>query len=105
MALIKGQEVKETPRQIPTNPRLWNMITTQAKTRFSKYPSPAAAHWVHAKYVQMGGQFVDSEKKVDPRMRDYAQEAADKKEEKQKANVTADVTKKVTKKVNKPIAK
>lgn len=105
MALIKGQEVKETPQQYPANPRLWNMITTQAKTRFAKYPSPAAAHWVHTKYVQMGGQFVDSTKKVDPRMRDYAQEAMDKKEEKQTSSIKKDVTKKVTKKVTKPIAK
>jgi len=105
MALIKGQEVKETPHQYPANPRLWNLITTQAKTRFAKYPSPAAAHWVHAKYIQLGGQFVDREKDVDPRMRDRAQEAMDKKEEKQKASVRKDVLKKVTKKVTKPIAK
>jgi len=91
MALIRGQEVKETPRQVPANPRLWNMITTQAKVRFSKYPSPAAAHWVHTRYVQMGGQFVDSEKQVDPRMRDTAQEAIDKKEEQAKKKVTKPV--------------
>ena len=81
MALIRGQEVQESPRQVPANPRLWNMVTTQAKTRFAKYPSPAAAHWVHSKYVQLGGSFVDSEKKVDPRMRDKAQEEMDKKDE------------------------
>jgi len=105
MALIKGQEVKETPHQYPTNPRLWNLITTQAKTRFSKYPSPAAAHWVHSKYVQLGGQFVDSKKDVDPRMRDTAQEAIDKKEEQAKCSIIRDVKKKVTKNVTKPIAK
>ena len=105
MALIRGQEVKETPHQYPTNPRLWNLITTQAKTRFSKYPSPAAAHWVHTKYIQLGGQFVDSQKDVDPRMRDRAQEAMDKKEEQAKNSIQRDVTKKVTKKVTKPIAK
>ena len=105
MALIKGQEVKETPHQYPTNPRLWNLITTQAKTRFSKYPSPAAAHWVHSKYVQLGGQFVDSKKDVDPRMRDTAQEAIDKKEEQAKGSIIRDVKKKVTKNVTKPIAK
>ena len=105
MALIKGQEVKETPHQYPTNPRLWNLITTQAKTRFSKYPSPAAAHWVHTKYIQLGGQFVDSQKDVDPRMRDRAQEAMDKKEDAQKQAIKKDVNKKVTKKVTKPIAK
>jgi hypothetical protein len=105
MALIKGQEVKETPQQYPTNPRLWNLITTQAKTKFSKYPSPAAAHWVHTKYVQLGGQFVESKKDIDPRMRDRTQEAMDKKEEQQKASIKKDVNKKVTKKVTKPVAK
>jgi hypothetical protein len=105
MALIKGQEVKETPHQYPTNPRLWNLITTQAKTKFSKYPSPAAAHWVHTRYIQLGGQFVDSKKDVDPRMRDRAQEERDKAEEKQKGAVRKDVTKKVTKNVTKPVAK
>jgi hypothetical protein len=96
MALIKGKEVKETPRQVPANPRLWNMITTQAKTKFAKYPSPAAAHWVHSRYLQLGGRFVNSEKDVDPRFRDKAQEAMDKKEEKAKKKVTKDVSKKVT---------
>lgn len=91
MALIKGQEVKETPRQVPANPKLWNMVTTQAKVKFAKYPSPAAAHWVHSRYVQLGGRFVDSEKDVDPRFRDYAQEKMDKQEEKAKQKVTKKV--------------
>lgn len=91
MALIRGQEVKETPRQEPANPRLWNMITTQAKVKFAKYPSPAAAHWVHSRYVQLGGRFVDSKKDVDPRFRDYAQEKMEKQEEKSKKKVTKDV--------------
>ena len=88
MPLIRGQEVKESPRQVPANPKLWNMITTQAKVRFAKYPSPAAAHWVHAKYVQLGGRFVDSEKEVDPRFRDYAQEKLDKQEKKAKEKIS-----------------
>jgi hypothetical protein len=96
MALIKGQEVKETPTQYPANPRLWNMITTQAKVKFAKYPSPAAAHWVHQRYIQLGGRFVDSKRDVDPKMRDLAQEKMDKQEKKSKTKVTKDVTKKVT---------
>lgn len=91
MALIRGQEVKETPRQVPANPRLWNMITTQAKVKFAKYPSPAAAHWVHSRYVQLGGRFVGSEKEVDPKMRDVAQEKMDKDDKKKKEAVTKDV--------------
>lgn len=93
MALIRGQEVKETPRQVPANPKLWNMITTQAKVKFSKYPSPAAAHWVHSRYVQLGGRFVGSEKDVDPRFRDYAQEKLDKQDEQNKKKVTKPVGK------------
>lgn len=103
MALIRGQEVQEGPKQLPANPRMWNMITAQAKSRFAKYPSPAAAHWVHAKYVQMGGKFVSSEKEIDPKMRDVAQEKRDAEEQKEKERVNKPVVKKVTKKVKKPI--
>ena len=87
MALISGKEVKKTDKQEPANPKLWNMVTAQAKTRFSKN-SPARGHWIHAKYNQMGGQYVKSKKEVDPRFRDYTREALDKKEEKQKKKVT-----------------
>jgi hypothetical protein len=92
MALIRGREVKETPEQVPANPKLWNMVKAQSKTRFSKN-SPASAHWIHAKYQQMGGNFVKSKKEVDPRLRDYTQEAIDKKEEDQKKKIKKDVTK------------
>ena len=81
MALIRGKEVKESPDQTPANPKLWNMITMQARTKFPKYPSPAAAHWVHTRYTQLGGQFVKSKSQVDPRFRDYAHEAMEKKKE------------------------
>lgn len=93
MALIKGKEVQESPTQYPANPKLWNTITTQAKTKFAKYPSPAAAHWVHSKYVQLGGKFVQSKKEIDPRFRDYAQEKMDKIEKDQKKKVTKPVGK------------
>jgi hypothetical protein len=90
MALISGKEVKKTDKQEPANPKLWNMITAQATTKFSKN-SPARGHWIHAKYNQMGGQYVKSKRDVDPRFRDYTQEAMDKKNEKQKKKVTKDV--------------
>ena len=90
MSLISGKEVKKTDKQEPANPKLWNMITAQATTKFSKN-SPARGHWIHAKYNQMGGQYVKSKREVDPRFRDYTQEALDKKEEKQKKKVTKDV--------------
>lgn len=92
MALIKGREVKETPTQVAANPKLWNMITAQAGAKFSKN-SPARGHWIHAKYNQMGGQYVKSIKDVDPRFRDYAQEKRDKEEAQKKKKVTKKVGK------------
>jgi hypothetical protein len=100
MALIKGQEVSEGPSGVPANPKLWNMITAQAGTKFSKN-SPARGHWIHARYTQMGGKFVDSKKEIDPRARDYVQEEIDKKKEKVKEQISRKVTKKVTKPINK----
>lgn len=91
MALIQGKEVKEGPKQHPANPKLWNMLTTQARSKFRTYPSPAAAHWVHSRYLQLGGKFVDSKTQIDPRFRDYVQEAKDKKEADQKKKVTKPV--------------
>ena len=96
MALIRGKEVKETPEQTPANPKLWNMITMQARTKFAKYPSPAAAHWVHTRYTQLGGQFVKNKSQVDPRFRDYAHEAQEKKKEEQKNNISKPVGRNVT---------
>lgn len=92
MALIKGREVKETPTQVAANPKLWNMITAQAGAKFTKN-SPARGHWIHAKYNQMGGQYVQSKKDVDPRFRDYAQEKRDKEEEQKKKKITKPVVK------------
>jgi hypothetical protein len=91
MALIQGKSVQEGPKQLPANPKLWNMYVAQAKTRFRVYPSPAAAHWVHAHYAQVGGKFVNSQKEIDPRFRDYVQESIDKRIAKQKDKVTKDV--------------
>ena len=96
MALIRGKEVKESPEQTPANPKLWNMITTQARSKFAKYPSPAAAHWVHTRYTQLGGSFVKNKGQVDPRFRDYVHEAQEKKEEEQKKKVTKPTGKNVT---------
>ena len=91
MAFISGKEVKEGPKQLPANPKMWNMLTTQARSKFTTYPSPAAAHWVHSRYVAMGGQFVQSKKEIDPRLRDYVKEEQDKKEKEQKQRVTKPV--------------
>lgn len=47
---------------VPANQRLWNMLVTQAKAKFPKWPSLPASNWVHRQYVEKGGQFVKSEK-------------------------------------------
>ena len=98
MALIRGKEVKEKENREAANPKLWNMITAQASSKFSKN-SPARGHWIHARYNQMGGQYVKSKKEVDPRFRDYTHEALEKKEESEKKRVTKPVNKKIVKKV------
>lgn len=95
MALIQGREVKKTPKQEPANPKLWNMITTQAGAKFSKN-SPARGHWIHARYLQLGGKFVPTKKDVDPRFRDYVQEEKDKKEKEAKKKVTKPVGQNLT---------
>lgn len=94
MALIKGKEAKETEEREPANPKLWNMITAQAATRFSKN-SPARGHWIHSRYNAMGGQYVNSKREVDPRLRDYAAEEQKKKEEEQKKKIKKPVGKQV----------
>jgi hypothetical protein len=88
MALIQGKSVQEGPKQLPANPKLWNMYVAQAKARFRVYPSPAAAHWVHSHYSQVGGKFVDRASQVDPRFRDYVQERMDAQMESKKKKVT-----------------
>ncbi|CAB4128911.1 hypothetical protein UFOVP111_105 [uncultured Caudovirales phage] len=46
---------------IPVNEKLYAMIVGQAKAKYRIYPSPGASHWVHRRYLEMGGKFVDSE--------------------------------------------
>ena len=97
MALISHKEVQEGPKLIAANQRLWNLMVMQAKMRFNKYPSPAAAHWVHTHYAQLGGKFVTSKKDIDPRFRDYVHEAQEKREEAIKKKVTKPVGRNLTK--------
>jgi len=96
MALIRGKEAKETEEREPANPKLWNMITAQANSKFSKN-SPARGHWIHSRYNAMGGQYVNSKREVDPRLRDYAAEEEKKKEQQQKKKITKPVRKQVAK--------
>ena len=46
--------------QKPANEKLWAMVIAQAQAKYSTYPNPAASHWVHERYVQSGGKFIDS---------------------------------------------
>jgi hypothetical protein len=91
MALIQGKSVQEGPKQLPANPKLWNMYVAQAKSRFRVYPSPASAHWVHSHYAQVGGKFVDKASQIDPRFRDYVQERMDAQIAAKKEKVTKNV--------------
>jgi hypothetical protein len=90
MAYIQGKAVQEGPKQIPANPRLYNMVRVQASTRFSK-ESPSKGHWIHTKYNQMGGKYVTSKKEIDPRNRDLVTEKKEKEEEKNKKKVVKSV--------------
>jgi hypothetical protein len=46
---------------VPVNEKLYAMVVTQAKAKYRIYPSPGASHWVHRRYLELGGKFVDSE--------------------------------------------
>ena len=68
----------------PANTKLWAMIIAQAKAKYSTYPNPAASHWVHEKYVQSGGKFIDSNDPVVQRQKlqekQFAKHSKDRKE-------------------------
>jgi len=46
---------------VPTNEKLYAMVVTQGKAKYRIYPSPGASHWVHRRYLELGGKYVDSE--------------------------------------------
>lgn len=45
---------------VPTNEKLYAMVVFQAKAKYRVYPSPGASHWVHQRYLELGGKFEDS---------------------------------------------
>ena len=45
---------------IPVNEKLYAMVVGQAKAKYRVYPSPGASHWVHRRYLELGGKFEDS---------------------------------------------
>lgn len=72
----------------PNNPKLYNTLLNQAR---AKYPAHgtlglgfAAAKWLSNEYAKQGGGYVDSIKQVDPKLRDYKQEAVAKKKSHEK---------------------
>jgi hypothetical protein len=44
----------------PANPKLYAMIVAQARAKYSSYPNPGASAWVHKRYIQSGGQFIET---------------------------------------------
>ena len=44
----------------PANPKLYATIVAMARAKYSSYPNPGASAWVHKKYVQSGGQFIET---------------------------------------------
>lgn len=43
----------------PVNHKLYAMVVMQAKAKYRVYPSPGASHWVHKRYLELGGKFID----------------------------------------------
>ena len=47
---------------VPVNEKLYAMVVFQAKAKYRVYPSPGASHWVHQRYLELGGKFEPSER-------------------------------------------
>lgn len=65
---------------VPLNEKLYAMVVTQAKAKYRIYPSPGASHWVHRRYIELGGRFEDSAKKAEreQRMKRFVEARKDK---------------------------
>lgn len=46
--------------QVPANEKLWKLIVTQARAKYTNYPNPGASHWVHQQYLKHGGRFIET---------------------------------------------
>lgn len=63
--------------EVPINEKLYAMVVTQAKAKYRVYPSPGASHWVHRRYLELGGKFEDStEKAYREKLREHAAKVA-----------------------------
>ena len=65
---------------VPLNEKLYAMVVMQAKAKYRIYPSPGASHWVHRRYIELGGRFEDSAEKGkrDEMMKRYVEARKDK---------------------------
>lgn len=79
--------MEETVAQ-PSNPKLYNMLLSQAKAKYPSHKpnglSYPAAKWFGQEYARQGGGYVDSIKQVDPKLRDFKEEEKKKVERKKK---------------------
>ena len=80
----------------PANEKLYAMIVAQAKAKYSNYPNPGASHWVHERYIQSGGKFIDSTEAT--RRKDMAKKAFENKKKTEAATEKRKPTKKDKKK-------
>ena len=74
----------------PANPKLYATIVAMARAKYSSYPNPGASAWVHKKYVQSGGQFIETteatrragmeKKKIEAKKRKHLEEKKDEKD-------------------------
>lgn len=44
----------------PANPKLYATVVAMARAKYSSYPNPGASAWVHKRYIQAGGQFIET---------------------------------------------
>ena len=72
----------------PANPKLYAMIVAQARAKYSNYPNPGASAWVHKKYVQSGGQFIETTEAT--RRATMEKRKAEKKKEKERTTKKKD---------------
>ena len=78
----------------PANPKLYATIVAMARAKYSSYPNPGASAWVHKKYIQSGGQFIETteatrragmeKKKADKEKSKHLEEKKDIKKDKKK---------------------
>ena len=73
---------------VEDNPKLFNALTRQAMAKYPSHKknglSSAAGKWRKNEYLRQGGGFVNDLSEVDPKKRDYKQEALDKEKSKKK---------------------